>query len=105
MSDRGQAWRRWFGLVFLALSLGMLVWGQTVLRERLEGVTFLVYWAFCFLFTFLAMLTGMIDLVLVRRRLRRQRRELIRETLRGLEGHEAVDPGRSSEAGEKSPEH
>lgn len=80
-----QAWRRWFGLVFLALAFGMLVWGQTVFRSRLDGMAYLIYWAICFLLTFLALLTAMLDILLVRRRSREDRKELLRKTVVDLQ--------------------
>jgi hypothetical protein len=75
--NNGQAWRRWFGLLFLALSFGMLIWGQTVLKSHLTGASYIQYWAVCFLFTALAMLTALVDMWLVRRQSRRERRALL----------------------------
>src|SRR6266542_5001303 len=52
MPNSADAWRRWFGLLFLALAFGLLIWGQTVLRQKLHGISFLIYWSFCFVMTF-----------------------------------------------------
>lgn len=80
MADNpAQAWRRWFGLFFLAVSFGMLVWGQTFLQSRLEGAGYILYWSICFLFTFLAIATALLDILLVRRQTRRERRELLKK--------------------------
>ena len=83
MPNSADALRRWFGLLFLALAFGMLIWGQTVLRERLQKtpVLFLVYWAFCFLFTFAAILTAIIDMRVTRKRARQEQQELLQRTL------------------------
>lgn len=77
--NSAQAWRRWFGLLFLAISFGMLIWGQTFLKSRLEGMAFLVYWSFCFVFTLLAIATALLDILLVRRQSRIDRREMLRK--------------------------
>ena len=79
--NNGQAWRRWFGLLFLALGFGMLIWGQTVLKSRLAGASYILYWAVCFLFTALAMLTALVDMWLVRRQSRRERRALLNRAI------------------------
>jgi len=97
MSERSaQAWRRWFGLLFLALSFGMLVWGQTFLKDRLTGTAFLFYWSVCFLFTFLAIATALLDMLLVRRQMRHERREMLKKTFlepNAQAGVEASDGG------------
>ena len=86
--------RRWLGLLFLALSFGLLVWGQTVLRDRLKGTAFLAYWGFCFLFTFAAIVIALLDIRATRRRVQRAHEELIERTLKELD----------QESGEKSGE-
>src|SRR5881394_170187 len=42
MPTSADALRRWLGLCFLALSFGLLVWGRTVLQDKLRGVPFLI---------------------------------------------------------------
>ncbi len=80
MADHpAQAWRRWFGLFFLAVSFGMLVWGQTFLKSRLAGSGYILYWSICFLFTFLAIATALLDILLTRRQTRIERRELLKK--------------------------
>lgn len=74
-----QAWRRWFGLFFLAVGFGMLVWGQTFLESRLTGAAYLFYWSICFLFTFLAIATALLDILLMRRQVRSERREMLKK--------------------------
>ena len=69
--------RRWFGVFFLMVAAGMLIWGQTLLKPYLEGVGFVVYWVACMGFTALAMFTALLDIWAVRRRTRAQQRELL----------------------------
>lgn len=85
MPTSADALRRWLGLLFLALAFGLLVWGQTVLRERLTGLAFLIYWALCFLFTLAAIVTALLDMRATRRRAREEHDELVRRTLEKLE--------------------
>lgn len=87
-ANSAQAWRRWFGLLFLAVSFGMLVWGQTLLKSRLEGAGYLIYWSTCFLFTFLAIFTALLDILLVRRQSRLDQREILKKTFLEVEEEE-----------------
>jgi hypothetical protein len=77
MGDTAEARRRWYGLLFLVLAAGMLIWGQTVLRTWLQGFLFLLYWLVCFLLTGLAILIALLDMRATRRRSRAERRELL----------------------------
>lgn len=95
MVSKAQAWRRWIGLVFLALAFGMLVWGQTVLKSRLSGMVFVFYWLGCFLFTFLALMTSALDIWLIRRKQRKERTNLVKNTFTKLESLD--DDGNSGE--------
>ncbi|HWV98851.1 MAG TPA: hypothetical protein VNZ64_04070 [Candidatus Acidoferrum sp.] len=81
MALDGTARRRLVGAVALLAALGMLVCGQTVLAGRLEGGSFLLYWLFCFGFTFLAMLVALWDARALRHRSRQAERELLHSTL------------------------
>lgn len=90
--------RRWFGLLFLLLAAGMLIWGQTVLKPHLRGLVFIAYWLGCFAFTGMAMLTALLDLWIVRTRSRRERRELIERTL-----GEFAPPPEDRKPGENQP--
>lgn len=93
MSKSADALRRWFGLFFLALAFGLLVWGQTVLRERLTGIPFLVYWFLCFVSTVAAIVTALLDVRSTRKRARREQEELIQRTLNEIdrESHHKVE--------------
>ncbi len=77
-ANPADARRRWFGVFFLIIAAGMLIWGQTILKPRLEGVGFVIYWLVCMGFTALAMLTALLDIWAVRRRTRDQHRDLLR---------------------------
>jgi len=83
--NNAQAWRRWFGVAFLALSFGMLVWGQTVLKPKLDGVGYVLYWTVCFLLTFLALVTALLDIWCVRRKQRKEHLNLLEKTFTELE--------------------
>ena len=69
--------RRWFGVFFLVIAAGMLIWGQTILKPYLEGIGFVLYWLACMTFTGLALLTALLDIWAVRRRTRKQQRDLL----------------------------
>ena len=85
MENKSEPSRRWFGLVFLALAAGMLLWGQTLLESRLAGKTDIIYWTLCFLFAGLAIIFSLHESIQVRRQYRRQQRELIEKTVREIE--------------------
>jgi hypothetical protein len=71
-------------MFLLLLAVGMLIWGQTVLKTRLTGLSFVFYWLLCLLLTFLALATALVDLRLVRRRLRQEQKDLIQKTIEGV---------------------
>lgn len=64
--------RRWFGAFFLIMSLGLLIWGTTLLSDYLvkRPALFVVYWAACALFTGLALINAMLDMIIMRKRTR-----------------------------------
>jgi hypothetical protein len=95
MHTNSDARRRWFGMLFLALAAGMMIWGQTVLKERLTGVWYLLYWAGCGLLTMLAVVTALLDMWIVRRRAREEHRELLRRSFQ--------EPGDAKEGVDESP--
>lgn len=74
--------RRWYGLLFLLLALGMVIWGQTWLSPYLQETVYayVLYWILCLVWTMLALITALIDARVTRRQLRRQQLELLRET-------------------------
>lgn len=64
--------RRWFGAFFLIMSLGLLIWGTTLLSDYLlkRPLLFVFYWAACALFTGLALINAMLDMIIMRKRTR-----------------------------------
>lgn len=81
MSNPLDGRRRWFGLFFLFVALGLLIWGQTILKPHLSGLGFIFYWLLCFCFTMLAMLTAWLDFWIVRRRTREAQRDMLKKAL------------------------
>ena len=63
----------------------MLVAGETVLKPRLKDLSFLVYWLICLVLTGLAILVAFLDASAVRRRTRREARDLLESTLGRIE--------------------
>jgi hypothetical protein len=80
--------RRWFGVFFLLIAAGMLIWGQTILKPYLEGIGFVVYWLSCMAFTGLALVTALLDIWAVRRRTREQQRDLLQRIFDEAESNE-----------------
>ena len=74
--SRGQIALRICGGILLTACAVMVVLGMTVLDEQLRGVRFVVYWTWCLLLTFGAIIVALWDMLLVRRILKRTRREL-----------------------------
>lgn len=66
----------------------MLIWGQTLLKPHLSGIGYLFYWLACFAFTLLALLTALLDLLVLRQRTRREQRELYERSLSDAAIHE-----------------
>src|SRR6266404_6414490 len=94
--SRGQILLRVCGGVLLTACALMVVLGMTVLDERLQGLQFVLYWTWCLLLTFGAVILALWDMLLVRRVLKRTRRELFErefmnqnfaDKLRDKEGH------------------
>ena len=94
MPNSADALRRWFGLLFLALAFGMLIWGQFVLRKELEQrpVLFVFYWSGCFLLTFAAIVTALLDLRATRKRARQEQDKLVQRTLQEIDRESHDEP-------------
>ena len=73
---------RWLATACLAVSVGMVIVGESLLKERLRAEAFIYYWLICIVFTFLTMVIALVDYWMVRRRLHREQRELFQEALR-----------------------
>ena len=78
--------RRSLGGVFIAAAIVMLILGQTVLADSLQGekTLFIFYWLGCFAFTALAALVALLDFIVMRRRIRRHQLEFLENTLREI---------------------
>jgi hypothetical protein len=87
--------RRWFGMLFLILALGLLIWGQTLLKPHLRGWWFILYWLICFALTGLAFLVALLDLLIMRHRAREERRRLLRETFGPVDPEDPARPSGS----------
>ena len=83
MAEKRDVVRRVLGAIFLLASLVMLILGETRLNERLQShpLEFLIFWLTCFVFVGLALLTALLDMGAVRRRVQRDERELVERTL------------------------
>ena len=83
MLSSRDARRRWFGLFFLILAFGVLVWGQTLLKDYLfkHKALFIIYWLSCFFFTGLAMIMALIDSMIMRQRARENQKHLFKSLL------------------------
>lgn len=78
--------RRWFGAFFLILAGGLLLWGFTILGPTLVGnpVLFVGYWLTCLALTLLSLGIAVYDVIVVRRRLREEKRSAFNRAFDGL---------------------
>ena len=76
--SRGQILLRVFGAVLLTVCAVMVVLGSTLLVDRLHGPRFILYWSWCLLLTFAAIVLALWDMLLVRRALKRKQQEVFR---------------------------
>ncbi len=72
-------------MLFLVLALGMLIAGETVIKDRLPPTLFLVYWLGCFAFTMLAIITAFRDVRALQAKAIKEQRGLLDSTLRDIE--------------------
>jgi heme exporter protein D len=77
--------RRWFGAAALAIALAMLIVGETVLKNRLKDLGFLVYWFICFCATGLAVIVAFVDARALRQHAFDQRRDLLQTALKDIQ--------------------
>jgi hypothetical protein len=84
--------RRLVGVVFLGIALLLAIAGQTVLRPRLDGVTFLIYWMGCLVALGLAVATALLDILIIRHEARREQTELLRQTLERTASQHSANP-------------
>ncbi|HEX4647029.1 MAG TPA: hypothetical protein VH598_15610, partial [Verrucomicrobiae bacterium] len=85
MANSTDVVRRWIVGIFVLIAVAMVVCGQTVLKSRLRQEAFLYYWAACIFFTGLSFVAALVDMWIIRRRARRERRDLLNKTFAGLD--------------------
>lgn len=87
MITPADARRRWFGALFLIISVGLLIWGTTLLSDFLvkRPILFVLFWGTCALFTGLAMINAMLDMMIMRRRTREEQIALAEKSFNDLE--------------------
>ncbi len=77
--SRWQIALRIVGAILLTVCALMVVLGSTIFAQQLQGPQFLLYWTWCTLLTFAAILIALGDMLLVRRASKRTHRELFRQ--------------------------
>ena len=77
-------WRVLSG-IWLCLAVILIIVGQTVWRDRLSGMGFLIFWLSCFLSAILAAVCALLDLWTIRRETRLENRRLFHETLKKIQ--------------------
>jgi hypothetical protein len=85
MALSSKARRRWFGSLVLALALGMLLAGETVLKGRFPPVAFLFYWLICMVLTVLAIVIALADARASNEKIVREQRQLLESTLEEIQ--------------------
>jgi hypothetical protein len=91
--------RRWFGALTLIAAMLMLVAGETLLKGRLSGFSFVVYWLACFGLTGTAMAVAILDLRAIRQRTQNEQRLFLEKALKEIETKSHAKPrlpGKSS---------
>ena len=95
-SNDGMIRHRKRGLTFLIIAVLMLVLGETVLRQSLTKIPFILYWMGCFLFTGMAIVFSFLDVAGVQRQAREQQRELLEKTIHEIARQKEAKSGRSN---------
>lgn len=78
--------RRGLGLFLLVAGMTMTIWGATVLQPHLDGWGYLLFWCACISVLLLALGVAVLDMVLVGRRLRAERRALLQAWEQEIQG-------------------
>src|SRR5262245_38963098 len=97
MNDASTAWRRWFGMLCLAVASGMLIWGHTILMPYLEGAGFLTYWLVCFGFAIASIIIALVDVHTVLRNIRQERTALLRRVMQDIKPDAGTKDGHARE--------
>ncbi len=105
MGPRHAGKRRWFGGVALGAALLLLILGQTVLQKSLNGLAFLLYWLLCLVLTGIAVLVALVDARAVRLELKREKRELLEQTVKEIQDEATARHrrGRKARPGKSAP--
>jgi len=102
MMTNAKTRRRVFGALCLAVSIGMVIAGETVLKATLSSspTGFLGYWLGCLLFTALAVCAALLDARSLRAESRKAHQELFEDTFREVRhdkaSHSAADSSRKN---------
>jgi hypothetical protein len=80
---------RLLGMLFLAIGLAQVVVGLTLLPDKLGWGATLLYWTACCLATFAAVLCALLDALRSLGQSRRERRNLLEQTLREIDEQRA----------------
>lgn len=59
----------------------MLICGETILKSKLAGGAYLIYWLICFVLTIVAIVVAFMDVRALQRRIRDEHRDLVEGTL------------------------
>ena len=94
--------RRWLGALVLLAALGMLVGGETVLKGKLDGLAFIIYWLVCFGLTGLAIVIAFLDARALQRRIHQEQHDLFAATLKQIETEAKARPRHSDRQQGKS---
>lgn len=84
MTDNADSFRRWLGMLFLAVSFAMMMWGQIVLQPHLAGVAFALYWSACFGLSSVAVVIGILDVRAMLKNMKIERMALLRRAMRDI---------------------
>jgi choline-glycine betaine transporter len=103
MNRPADAKRRWWGLFCLVMAVGLLMWGQTLLKPHLHGLLYIVYWLACFAFVVLAMLIALFDMWVVNLRRRAGNAKEIEELLKVQKPAQTKEP-QAGDAGKEPQE-
>lgn len=76
--------QRWRGMLYLALSFAMMMWGQLVLNDRLSGIAFTIFWGVCFALASTAVVFGVLSVRGVLRETKSERNASLRRAMRGI---------------------
>ena len=95
--------RRILGTFCLLAALFMLVSGETLFKNKLSLIGYLIYWLCCLAFTIAAIIIAFRDVRAIGRSVRKDHRELFDATLREIEadarnkrGGNGSPPGRNN---------